>query len=91
MGFEPTPPFGDQNPQHLRRLKLLESGALDHSAILTLISKVMMISAISAASMISKYKKMLTILSIIYIISSSFCISVILKVLLSEVGFEPTP
>lgn len=33
VGFEPTPPFGDQNPQ--QRKQTLESGALDHSAILT--------------------------------------------------------
>lgn len=33
VGFEPTPPFGDQNPQGEAEL---ESGALDHSAILTL-------------------------------------------------------
>ena len=33
VGFEPTPPFGDQNPQ--RGEAELESGALDHSAILT--------------------------------------------------------
>ena len=33
MGFEPTPPYGDQNPQF--REASLESGALDHSAILT--------------------------------------------------------
>ncbi|KAL1254420.1 hypothetical protein QQF64_016649 [Cirrhinus molitorella] len=36
VGFEPTPPFGDQKSQQLRRLKYLESGALDRSAILTL-------------------------------------------------------
>ena len=38
VGFEPTPPFGDQNTQPLHRseeLFVLESGALDHSAILT--------------------------------------------------------
>ena len=33
VGFEPTPPFGDQNTQ---RKLALESGALDHSAILTI-------------------------------------------------------
>ena len=33
MGFEPTPPFGDQNA--LGEGTHLESGALDHSAILT--------------------------------------------------------
>ncbi|KAL1257817.1 hypothetical protein QQF64_011061 [Cirrhinus molitorella] len=35
VGFEPTPPFGDQKPQYLRRIETLESGALDRSAILT--------------------------------------------------------
>ena len=35
VGFEPTPPFGDQKPQQLRSIICLESGALDHSAILT--------------------------------------------------------
>ena len=35
VGFEPTTPFGDQKPQQLRRIICLESGALDHSAILT--------------------------------------------------------
>ena len=35
VGFEPTPPFGDQNTQ---RKLALESGALDHSAILTIYS-----------------------------------------------------
>lgn len=34
VGFEPTPPCGDQKPQE--REAELESGALDHSAILTL-------------------------------------------------------
>lgn len=34
VGFEPTPPYGDQKPQE--REAELESGALDHSAILTL-------------------------------------------------------
>ena len=33
VGFEPTPPCGDQKPQSGKRK--LESGALDHSAILT--------------------------------------------------------
>ena len=33
VGFEPTPPYGDQNPQGGEAS--LESGALDHSAILT--------------------------------------------------------
>ena len=33
VGFEPTPPFGDQNA--LGEGRHLESGALDHSAILT--------------------------------------------------------
>ena len=37
VGFEPTPSYEDQNAQYpLRRARLyLESGALDHSAILT--------------------------------------------------------
>ena len=38
VGFEPTPPFGDQNarPHFLMgRYNNLESGALDRSAILT--------------------------------------------------------
>lgn len=34
VGFEPTPPCGDQKPQKWEAE--LESGALDHSAILTL-------------------------------------------------------
>lgn len=34
VGFEPTPPFGDQKPHYYGRLNL-ESGALDHSAMLT--------------------------------------------------------
>ena len=34
VGFEPTPPFGDQKPHWYGRYNL-ESGALDHSAILT--------------------------------------------------------
>ncbi|XP_025904133.1 E3 ubiquitin-protein ligase TRIM41-like [Nothoprocta perdicaria] len=34
VGFEPTPPFGDQKSQE-REEQILESGALDHSAILT--------------------------------------------------------
>lgn len=37
VGFEPTPPFGDQNTQPpWEGAARLESGALDHSAILTL-------------------------------------------------------
>ena len=37
VGFEPTPTFVDQKAQCLYSGKLtLESGALDHSAILTL-------------------------------------------------------
>ena len=38
VGFEPTPPFGDQNAQShcvMGRYHNLESGALDRSAILT--------------------------------------------------------
>ena len=39
VGFEPTPPFGDQNTQFYCVLTVkvdnLESGALDRSAILT--------------------------------------------------------
>ncbi len=35
VGFEPTPPCGDQKPQQLRSWQCLESGALDRSAILT--------------------------------------------------------
>ena len=37
VGFEPTPPFGDQNAQSHEPWEglLLESGALDRSAILT--------------------------------------------------------
>ena len=37
-GFEPTPPFGDQNTQSVIHGKeiILESGALDRSAIMTL-------------------------------------------------------
>ncbi len=35
VGFEPTPPCGDHKPQQLRRRWRLESGVLDHSAILT--------------------------------------------------------
>ena len=43
VGFEPTPSFEDQNPQcviHILTVdKLsLESGALDHSAILTFVT-----------------------------------------------------
>lgn len=34
VGFEPTPPFGDQKSHVIGRYNL-ESGALDHSAILT--------------------------------------------------------
>ena len=38
VGFEPTPPFGDQNARAhcvMGRHNILESGALDRSAILT--------------------------------------------------------
>ena len=38
VGFEPTPPFGDQNARShclMGRYNDLESGALDRSAILT--------------------------------------------------------
>ena len=37
VGFEPTPPFGDQNahPMDHGKDSILESGALDRSAILT--------------------------------------------------------
>ncbi|KAG8144316.1 hypothetical protein E2320_012845 [Naja naja] len=35
VGFEPTPPFGDQKPRPPGKTLRLESGALDHSAILT--------------------------------------------------------
>ena len=36
VGFEPTPSYEDQNTHHCITVKLtLESGALDHSAILT--------------------------------------------------------
>ncbi|KAI8520685.1 hypothetical protein Bbelb_004390 [Branchiostoma belcheri] len=37
VGFEPTPPFGDQNPRSecWEGTSTLESGALDHSVILT--------------------------------------------------------
>lgn len=35
VGFEPTPPIGDQNTQMQGRAAPLESGALDHSATLT--------------------------------------------------------
>ena len=34
-GFEPSPPIGDQNTPVTRKDSHLESGALDHSAILT--------------------------------------------------------
>ena len=38
VGFEPTPTFVDQNarPAHVHGRVSLESGALDHSAILTM-------------------------------------------------------
>ena len=35
-GFEPSPPIGDQNTPVTRKDSHLESGALDHSAILTI-------------------------------------------------------
>ena len=35
-GFEPSPPIGDQNTHVTRKDSHLESGALDHSAILTI-------------------------------------------------------
>ena len=39
MGFEPTPSFEDQNAHFIEAKRIsLESGALDRSAILTLLS-----------------------------------------------------
>ena len=41
VGFEPTPPFGDQNARShyvMRGYDNLKSGALDHSAILATMS-----------------------------------------------------
>ena len=37
VGFEPTPAYADQNTPPLRGSIALESGALDHSAMLTTI------------------------------------------------------
>ena len=48
VGFEPTPPFGDQNARShyvVRGYDNLKSGALDHSAILTSLTDVASLGA----------------------------------------------
>ena len=54
VGFEPTTPFGDQKPQQLRRIICLESGALDHSAILTWFHKDVKGTSISEEGQMAK-------------------------------------
>ncbi|KAL1254416.1 hypothetical protein QQF64_016645 [Cirrhinus molitorella] len=89
VGFEPTPPFGDQKSQQLRRLKYLESGALDHSAILTL--KKYVIDNYHWSWLDGKMKYANCDIYCLNMDSNSNSSLATRKEPLSEVGFEPTP